>query len=159
MTCEIDIVVSDTELIVVEVGVQGPVGPPGPPGTPGHSAQTDDTLLAGSAVYVTGTGTWRLADASGLPGARFAGISQAAVVATFAAVVNTVGPIALTTTQWDAVTGQVGGLTPGAQYWLSTTAGQISTASPAAQGEFSVQVGKALNTTTLDITPRYPIKL
>ena len=45
------------------------------------------------------------------------------------------------------------GLTPGAQYWLSTTGGQITLAAPATTGNWDQQVGKALSPTSLFFNP------
>lgn len=63
------------------------------------------------------------------------------------------GPLTLTTAQWDRVTGQTGGLTPGSLYYLSNTAGMIGT-SP---GDNIVQVGRAMSETTMQILIQYPL--
>lgn len=157
------VVVNESDPVIVKVGVQGPQGPPGPPGPPGVTgitAETDDTLLAGSPVYAKTNAHWGLAQADAFPQTRFAGMAEAATAATFPATVLTSGPIELTTAEWDALTGQVGGLTPGSVYYLSpSTAGEIQTTPPAVTGQFSVKVGKAVTPTILDIDPRNPIKL
>ncbi len=60
------------------------------------------------------------------------------------------GPLTLTTEQWDRVTGQSGGLTIGAPYFLSAaTAGMLTTTAPSAGGQFQTPVGFALSPTTM----------
>lgn len=72
--------------------------------------------------------------------------------------VQTKGPVALTEAQWDDVTGDSGGLTPGAVYFLSdVTNGGLTTSAPSDPGTFVCQVGTALNATTLILsTPAFP---
>ena len=61
------------------------------------------------------------------------------------------GTLELTTGQWDAVTGQSGGLTAGHYYWLNqTTAGAITTTQPASG--YIQCVGKAFSTTVMDVS-------
>ncbi len=68
------------------------------------------------------------------------------------------GVLQLSTTQWDLVTGQTGGLTPGASYWLSAaTAGKLTITAPAAPGQFDTFVGTAISTTKLDVAIEQPI--
>ncbi len=60
------------------------------------------------------------------------------------------GPLTLTTTEWDAVTGQAGGLTTGVAYYLDpTTAGKLTTTAPSAVTQYVREVGIALSTTTM----------
>ena len=63
------------------------------------------------------------------------------------------GPLTLTPAQWDRVTGEEGGLTPGALYYLSNTAGMIAQA----PGDNIVQVGRAMSETTMLIQIQYPL--
>ena len=164
----------ENRLSVIRVGVPGPQGPEGPQGPQGERGpkgdpgsgelsveiETDENLAAGTPVYVKSNGRVARAQANSFPQTRFAGMAKSAVSIGFAANVITAGPLELTAGEWDAVTGQVGGLTVGNVYFLSaTTSGQISTIPPSVTGEFSTKVGKALTTTTLDIDPRNPIKL
>ena len=70
------------------------------------------------------------------------------------------GILVATTAQWDAVTGQVGGLTPGSDYFLdAATAGKLTTTAPTTPGEFVVRVGHALSSTEFEIEVQQPIKL
>lgn len=170
--CEVDLNLSVSDVVVcaeplealtVQVAAVGPPGPQGPKGDPGFAAlvaETDDALVPGSAVYAKNTGRFGLARADSFPETRFAGFSNATTAPGFAATVISGGPLELTTAEWDAVTGQIGGLTPGAPYFLSpTTLGAITTIPPSAAGLFSAKVGKAITTTTLDVDPRNPILL
>lgn len=63
------------------------------------------------------------------------------------------GPLTLTTAQWDRVTGESGGLTPGELYYLSNTAGMLSQT----PGDNIVQVGRAVSATTMLIQIQYPL--
>jgi hypothetical protein len=65
------------------------------------------------------------------------------------------GPVTLTTAQWDAVTGDSGGLTPFVEYYLSATAGQLAKTVPATTGDNVVVVGIALSTTVMNILIRH----
>lgn len=69
--------------------------------------------------------------------------------------IQTDGVLTATTTQWDAVTGQTGGLTPGSEYWLdAATAGKLTTSVPGA-GNYLTLVGTALSTTAMEISVSY----
>lgn len=70
------------------------------------------------------------------------------------------GRLAATTAQWDAVTGDVGGLTAGSIYYLDpTTAGNLTTTAPTSDTEVVARIGKALSTTILEISINQPILL
>lgn len=69
--------------------------------------------------------------------------------------IQTDGILTATTGQWDAVTGQTGGLTPGAEYWLdAAVAGKLTTSVPGS-GNYLTLVGTALSTTVLEISIDY----
>ena len=70
-----------------------------------------------------------------------------------------VGNVTLTTAQWDAVTGDVGGLVPGLLYFLGLTLGTLTTTAPVLDGQSVTQVGEALTTTTMVVLPRRPVYL
>lgn len=64
------------------------------------------------------------------------------------------------TGDWDAVTGQTGGLTEGETYYLDQdTAGKLTVNAPVAYGDFVAPVGTALSSTELDIEIGAPIRL
>lgn len=71
--------------------------------------------------------------------------------------VQTAGIITATTTEWDAVTGQSGGLTKEANYFVSQIVdGRITPNGPVVPGQFQIIVGIALNSTTLLIQIQGP---
>ena len=60
------------------------------------------------------------------------------------------GPLTLTTAEWDAVTGQTGGLTIGAWYYVdNVTAGKLESTAPTTGA--SQKIGQATKTDTLHI--------
>ena len=65
--------------------------------------------------------------------------------------VQFIGLLDLPTDTWDARHGFTGGLTPGAVYYLSETAGRITATAPVTIGAFVTPIGHALNATTLQI--------
>jgi hypothetical protein len=66
--------------------------------------------------------------------------------------VRTSDVLVATTGQWDAITGQTGGLTPGAFYYLDpATAGKMTTATTSTTGQYLVRLGQAISATEFDI--------
>ena len=62
------------------------------------------------------------------------------------------GPLSLTTAEWDAITGDTGGLTNGVPYYLSAaTAGKLTTTAPSSNGQFREPVGIGQSATTMII--------
>lgn len=59
------------------------------------------------------------------------------------------GPLTATTTQWDVVTGQTGGLTPGRLYYASTDFGLITLTPRQDPGDWIYEVGVSLTPTTM----------
>lgn len=110
-------------------------------------------------VYTDGSGTVRLARADAAGTKNLTGVVAATSInAAASGNITTAGVHVATTGQWDAVTGQSGGLTPDAYYYLSAaTAGSLTTSAPTIN--WSVRVGKALSTTSMRILPGTPIRL
>lgn len=82
--------------------------------------------------------------------AASSGIATAPATAGHPVNIQYAGPVTLTTEEWDAVTGESGGLQPGSTYYVSdTTPGQITFVRPTTTGHFVTQVGIALSTTDL----------
>lgn len=106
-------------------------------------------IAIGRAVYASAAGAVKLANANASGTVNIVGLVQATSINSAAAgEVATSGVVEATTAQWDAVTGQTGGLTFGARYYLSnTTAGALTTTAPTSG--FVVLVGVALSTTKL----------
>lgn len=66
--------------------------------------------------------------------------------------VQSAGPLTLTAAEWDAITGQTGGLTRNAPYYLSSaSAGLLTSTAPVGAGTFRVPVGFALSAETMMI--------
>jgi len=73
--------------------------------------------------------------------------------------IQTSGKLALSTSQWDVITGGSGGLIPGATYYLSVIFGQITVTAPSVPTTFRVQVGVAIDSETLLLsTPSVPVE-
>lgn len=78
------------------------------------------------------------------------GLTTAPVAAGDNAIVKYGDILRLTEDQWDQVTGDTGGLTAGATYYVdAATAGLISDTPPASEGSFVVPVGTAVSSTEL----------
>ena len=68
------------------------------------------------------------------------------------AIIEDEGVVRLAGAQWDAVTGETGGLTIDERYYLSSTiAGHLTGIPPVAPGTFQTLVGIALSTTDLEL--------
>jgi len=118
-------------------------------------------IVIGSPVYVDTNDSVDLAQADASGTVQLIGLVRAVSIAAAASgEIQTDGVLVATTGQWDAVTGETGGLVAGTVYYLSKdTAGELVLAAPTAAGEFVVRVGLALSTTELEITIEPPIKL
>jgi len=112
-------------------------------------------ILAGSPVTALGV----RGDASAGATAPVVGLAIATTAPTMPTPLQSVGAMVLTTAQWDAVTGQVGGLTPGALYTLATSPGEISTSPPTIPGQSVVAVGTARDADTLIVLLTLPVLL
>ncbi len=126
------------------------------------SVQTDVTALIngeatavaiGFAAYIFSAGTFKKALANAAATTRAIGLVYDLTITNGASGnVTTDGPMTATTTQWDAATGQTGGLTPGAPYYLDpTTAGKITPTAPTTAGQYVIQVGVAFSATVMDV--------
>jgi hypothetical protein len=115
---------------------------------------------AGAAVYISAAGTFKLAQANGITNGSIVGLAIATIAAGASGNIATSGTETLTTAQWDAVTGQTGGLTPGSAYYLDpATAGALTSTNPSTVGQVSVTVGRALSTTQMSLNIGSPILL
>lgn len=115
-------------------------------------------LVPGQAVAVHSSGTgFVLADATGdtLPAAGFVVVGAAA-----AASITVTTDGLLTLTDWSALTTEAGTLLAAhAVYFLSTTAGKITTTPPTTAGNVNHYVGRAVGPQTLEVEIGYPILL
>lgn len=128
-----------------------------------RSLQNGETgaLVICQAVYVSGNGTIKKAkaDATATTG-LFGIVYDSSVAAGATGVIATDGSLTATTAQWDVVTGDVGGLVAGTNYYLSdATAGSIAKVPPAASGSNVVRVGKAVSATVLELNIGEPYLL
>jgi len=120
---------------------------------------TGNTVNKATPVYVTG-GNILLAQANSISTSRVAGLTETTTNDTDPVDVQTDGIFVATTGEWDAVTGQTGGLTEGAQYFLSeTTAGRMTVNAPDIDGNVVAPLGRALSSTEFEIEVAQPIKL
>lgn len=118
-------------------------------------------LVIGTPVYTSGSGQVDEAQANTYATAEVLGlVKDASIAAATPGMIQTDGVLVASTAQWDAVTGQVGGLTVGVVYFLSpTTAGMLTVTAPSAVGELVARIGKALSETELEITIEQPVEL
>lgn len=119
------------------------------------------TAPIGSVVYISAADTFQAARANAGATINAIGLVRDAAISPAAnGVVQTDGALVATTAQWDAVTGDTGGLVAGATYFLSpTTAGNITRTAPTTAGQYVLQIGKAISPTALEITITVPILL
>ncbi|MHC4121381.1 MAG: hypothetical protein ACYSWO_28240 [Planctomycetota bacterium] len=115
------------------------------------------TINIGQPVYVKSDGDVDLAKADAAATTKVAGIvADTSIAAAATGVIAVGGMLTATTTQWDAVTGDTGGLTPGATYYLDPdTAGKLTDTAPTTELDYVARVGYAESTTRLviDIEP------
>jgi hypothetical protein len=131
---------------------------------PGLFTRTNNNagaITVGQPVYVDGAGTVDLALADAAATTHVLGlVADASIAAAASGGIQTDGVLTAATLDWDAVTGQVGGLTTGVQYYLDpTTPGNMTTTAPSATGDFVAPLGIAMSTTELEITIGHTIKL
>jgi hypothetical protein len=116
------------------------------------------TLAFCTAVYADASGTVKRANANAVGTSLVVGLCGADIGAGALGNVVTDSEIVATTNQWDAVTGQTGGLTQGVRYFLDgTTSGRITTTPPTSG--FVCPIGKALSTTRMLISVSDRIQL
>ena len=113
-------------------------------------------IVIGTPVYASAAGSVNKARANAAATSVVVGlVTDTTVATTGAATIRTAGPLVATTTQWDAVTGQSGGLTFGASYYVDpATAGKLTSTIPTTVTQFVAQVGVAVSTTTLVVEVR-----
>ena len=109
------------------------------------------TINIGEPVYVSDDDEVDLARANASGTKNVIGLVASTSIATTATGnILTDGILTASTGQWDAVTGQTGGLTAGARYFLSAaTAGRLSVTAPTTVGQYVAPVGVALSTVSM----------
>ena len=123
--------------------------------------ESGGALVKGTPVYVPAAGEIAKAQANAQATMKVFGlVADTSIADAAAGAVQTDGNLIATTGEWDAVTGETGGLTPNATYFLSAaTAGMLTQTAPTVDGNFVVRVGTALSPTELEISFGQPIKL
>jgi hypothetical protein len=101
-------------------------------------------IVAGSPIATNG----KRGDNASTARSRIAGIAVADTAPGFMVPISPAGIVTLTAAQWDARTGQVGGLTAGITYWLGLS-GMLATSPATLTGSYILAVGKALTPNVL----------
>jgi hypothetical protein len=125
-------------------------------------ASSHTTILGGAPVVnaLGADGMVSARPAQGLALAICAGILLADTAWNLQGTVQTSGVVVLPTTKWDAITGQTGGLTFGALYWIGAVAGTLIVNGPAiVAGQYATRVGLALSATELLLQIGAPIQM
>lgn len=119
------------------------------------------SIVIGTLVYCDSAGTVDKAQADASGTVEVLGLVQSTQIAAAASGnIQTDGILTATTGQWDAVTGDAGGLTAGSVYYLSASdAGKLTTVAPTTSSEYVVRIGVAISTVELEITITQPILL
>ena len=112
------------------------------------------TVPIGTPIYISGSAAFQRARANAGATTRVAGlVATTSIAASASGVVAMSGPLVATSAQWDTVTGQTGGLTAGAAYFLdAATAGKLTTVVPSTSGQYVASVGTAIDTVTMMIS-------
>jgi hypothetical protein len=118
-------------------------------------------IVIGQPVYVSGAGSVDLALADAQVTSRVLGlVAETSIAAAASGGIQTDGVIVATTGEWDTVTGETGGLTAGALYFLDPDIeGMLTQTAPTLSGDFVAEVGMALSTTELEISIRRTVRL
>lgn len=105
----------------------------------------------GTPIYISAANACEPSRANATGTAKVVGlVSAVSIAASGTGTIRKDGTLPATTAQWDAITEQVGGLTPGSTYFLSeATAGKLTTTAPTTG--WIVPVGVALSTTDFEI--------
>lgn len=120
------------------------------------------TVVIGQAVMSSsGDDSFSLAQGNDLAYARVIGLVADTSIANLAdGGVQVAGELEATTAEWDAVTGDTGGLSASMAYYLSTsTAGRITTDTATTEDEADVFIGVALSPTRLLLAIAEPVIL
>lgn len=119
------------------------------------------SLHIGMPVYSTGVGQVSHAYADSADAASILGLTSSLEIVTGASGnIQTSGLLTATTGQWDEVTGQTGGLTEGALYFLDVAPdGRLTPVPPSVPGQYVVSVGLAVSSTQMFINTQPSILL
>lgn len=108
------------------------------------------SLPIGTPCYASGADEFDEAQASAAGTSNLLGILDATTASGSSGDVVMNGTVDALTTEWDAITGQTGGLTVGVEYFLDpASAGMLTTTVPTTG--YIVRAGKALSTTRMAV--------
>ena len=120
-------------------------------------AEADVQIKIGNPLYLKANTHVATAKADDASTVQVAGLAISNAAPTFTCNFVTEGQVERA--DWTDITGAVT-LTPGATYFLDAViAGKITTVAPTTTGQYVVRVGRAIDTTTLDIEIELPIRL
>jgi microcystin-dependent protein len=121
-----------------------------------HEAEAAENITTGFPVYgVSGLAQVGVARADDAAKSRVAGLSSTTTTTGNTDTFMAAGRFELA--DWTAVTGSAA-LTPNSIYYLGATGG-LTTTAPIAAGQYVVEIGRALETTVLDLCIKRPILL
>lgn len=109
-------------------------------------------VIAGNIVYMKTTGKIAKADSDTAAAAALkipVGMLKTGVANGISVTFVFRGQLTLTLAEWDAVGTDANGLDPGAKYYLSGTAGEITTTAPNTAGDTLFVIGVAISATTM----------
>lgn len=110
------------------------------------------SLVIGTPVYISAANSVDKARANSLSTSGVFGLAVDTILTSALGTIRTAGLLTATTGEWDAVTGETGGLTVGATYYLDpSTAGKLTQTPANAPTTHRVQVGIAVASTKLVI--------
>jgi hypothetical protein len=112
------------------------------------------TINIAQVVYSDASGSVKLARSNATGTKDAIGLVSSATISNGATGnIITDGVVTATTGEWDAVTGQSGGLTTNSYYYVSSaTAGSLTVTAPDTTGNWAVPVGIALSSTKMKLT-------
>jgi hypothetical protein len=134
-----------------------PILPIMPEATDYHTAEAGATIKIGNPLYLTGAGIVNPAQANAAGSTQVVGVSISDTNTGFSCTYITEGRVERT--DWTEIVGTVN-LSPGITYFLDAdAAGKLTSTAPTTVGQYVVRVGRAVDTTTLDIEIELPILL
>jgi hypothetical protein len=119
-------------------------------------------VVIGTPIFISAADAFTAARANASATAKVHGIvfDAPSIAASSPGQIATDGVVTASTGQWDVVTGQTGGLTAGADYFLDAAAvGKLTATPPSAAGQFNVYIGRAKSATDLSLSIRPSIAL
>lgn len=139
----------------------GATGPTGPANTVVLINDNISALAIGTPVYSSASGHVDKAEANAQATAILAGlVADVTIPSATPGKVQTLGPLSATTAQWDAITGDVGGLSFGDWYYIDpATPGKLTKTAPSTGGQYVAPVGNALSTTMIVVNPQTTVLL